>query len=298
MLFRLNFLVLVICAVVSNEYMLYYICAMHTHWFLSVYAMMAIYPSLNKSRFWMCAKFAIYFTCNFIIFDVGNVALYFFRPLWPILGFNDGKTDMMHEWAFRGGLDHWVAFIGMICAYNYPHFENFMLKLEKEGGRKSDAIKIGMAIVFGVIYLVWNQRVLSLEKYAYNHLHPYTSFIPIICFIVYRNLYPWLRTRYISLFAFLGKITLETYLSQLHIYLQSNAKNLIIYIPDSPLLNFALITTLYLIISYVIFNLTTEFSAYLLPNNLRTVGKNAMIVVGLLFASYCVAWVIQGVGIL
>ena len=37
MLFRLNFLVLMILMVMNTDYMLYYICPMHTLWFLSVY---------------------------------------------------------------------------------------------------------------------------------------------------------------------------------------------------------------------------------------------------------------------
>lgn len=47
MLFRLNFLVLVVMAVTNNEFVRYYICAMHTYWFLSVYAMMAVLKSYN-----------------------------------------------------------------------------------------------------------------------------------------------------------------------------------------------------------------------------------------------------------
>ena len=41
LLFRLNFLVLMILMTMNTDYMLYYICPMHTLWFLSVYAMMA-----------------------------------------------------------------------------------------------------------------------------------------------------------------------------------------------------------------------------------------------------------------
>ena len=39
---------------------------------------------------------------------------------------------IMHEWVFRAGLDHWACFIGMVCAYNYPHYEAFLRKLEKK----------------------------------------------------------------------------------------------------------------------------------------------------------------------
>ena len=95
------------------------------------------------------------------------------------------------------------------------------------------------------------------------------------------------------MFAWLGKITLETYLSQLHIYLQSNAKNLILYMPGYPLLNFALSNIIYLSISYVLFNLTTEFSAYLFPNNYRTIGKNALLTLGIFGLAAIFAYIIK-----
>ena len=39
---------------------------------------------------------------------------------------------IMHEWVFRSGLDHWACFIGMLCAYNYPHYEAFLRSLEQK----------------------------------------------------------------------------------------------------------------------------------------------------------------------
>lgn len=278
MLFRLNFLVLLLCAVVSNEYMLYYICAMHTHWFLSVYATMAIYPSLNKRPAGMAAKFAVYAICNFILFDVPGVAPVVFRPLWLLLGLNDGRRDVMHEWCFRAGLDHWVAFIGMLCAYNYPHYEAFMLRVEKLPGYRSYLPKVVISTAAVTAFIAWLLLVLPLEKFTYNRWHPYTSCIPVLTFVVCRNLSPYLRTRYVHLFAFLGRITLETYLSQLHIYLQSNAKSLIVYIDGYPLLNFALSTIIYLLISYVLFQLTIQLSAFLLPSDSRQAGDRKSVV--------------------
>jgi N-acetylneuraminate 9-O-acetyltransferase len=60
MLFRLNFLVTMILMVMNTDYMLYYICPMHTLWFLSVYAMMAIAPGMNLTNTGICIKFAVY----------------------------------------------------------------------------------------------------------------------------------------------------------------------------------------------------------------------------------------------
>ena len=267
--------------------MLYYICAMHTYWFLSVYAMMGIFPSWNTHRWLMLAKFTTYAIINAIIFEIPGNAEIVFKPLFLILGFNDGSDDIMHEWAFRGGLDHWVCFIGMLCAYNYPYYETFMKAIENPSGKLGTKARIIYKMLlsgfFLLIYGVWHKHVLCLEKYAYNRLHPYTSWIPVLTFIVHRNLLPGLRTKYIDLFCWLGKITLETYLSQLHIYLQSNAKGLVEYIPGYPLLNFALATGIYLCVSNALFKITVQMSSFLLPKDyhvlIRHLGIAALVFV-------------------
>ena len=274
MFFRLNFLVLLVCATVSNEYMLYYICAMHTYWFLSVFATMAILPQWNQQPYKMAAKLAVYAICNSIVFDVAGVASVVFGPLWPILGLNDGSRDVMHEWVFRAGLDHWACFVGMLCAYNYPHFESFILYLESQKQSipflrvgYGNAVKAAVGVPVLIVYMLWYWYILPMEKFAYNQLHPYTSFVPILTYIYFRNISSFLRGKYIHMFAWLGKVTLETYLSQLHVYLQSNAKHLIGYFHGYPLLNFAFATLVYLPISHALFHITVGLSTYLLPKD-------------------------------
>ena len=293
MLFRLDFLVAVICLAVSNAYMVYYICAMHTYWFFSVYALMGVLSSWNQDRLRMAVKLVVYAVINTIIFDIPTVAGTLFRPLSFLLGLDDNPYDNLHEWLFRVGLDHWVCFVGMLCAYNYPHWEAFIKYLEGEFNcrrcfgvvGRGDLIKVGILAVLCALLGAWFVLVLPLEKYSYNQLHPYTSWIPIVVYIIVRNLWPVLRVRYVHLFAWLGKITLETYLSQLHIYLQSNAKHLITYIAGYPFMNFSLATIIYLTASYQLFHVTTEFSAFLLPQDRKLMLRNIALFVGLLTAS-------------
>ncbi|ELT87905.1 hypothetical protein CAPTEDRAFT_145222, partial [Capitella teleta] len=291
MFFRLNFLVILVCATVGNEYMLYYICAMHTYWFLSVYFTMAIFPSWNAQTSMMTLKLFIYAACNYVIFDIPGVASVLFKPFWLILGLNDGHGDVMHEWVFRAGLDHWICFVGMLCAYNYPHFEQFIAYTEKQNEVRFLRIPSGnwiKAAVGGLILCVfyaWYEHILPLDKFSYNHLHPYTSFIPVMSYIYFRNVSRWLRGKYLGLFAYLGKITLETYLSQLHIYLQSNAKNLIGYFHGYPLLNFAFATLIYIPISHCLFEITIEVSAYLLPKDAKERSKKLIASVLVIVAS-------------
>ena len=107
---------------------------------------------------------------------------------------------------------------------------------------RGDLVKTVILAVLSAIFAGWFVFVLSLEKYSYTQIHPYTSWITIVTYIIVRNFWSALRVRHVYLFAWLGKTTLETYLSQLHIYLQSNAKHVITYIAGYPLLNFSLAT--------------------------------------------------------
>lgn len=47
MMWRLNFLVVMVMAITNHEFVRYYVCAMHTYWFLTVYAMLAFFARYN-----------------------------------------------------------------------------------------------------------------------------------------------------------------------------------------------------------------------------------------------------------
>ena len=64
-----------------------------------------------------------------------------------------------------------------------------------------------------------------LPKRAYNAVHPFTSFIPIFCYMVLRNCSPTLRRYHMHLFAWCGKVTLETYILQFHIWMKTTGIN-------------------------------------------------------------------------
>ncbi|XP_068754362.1 uncharacterized protein [Montipora capricornis] len=290
MLFRLNFLVVVTCLVVRNEYMLYYICPMHTFWFLSVYCFMRLLNNWNDDPKKMAVKFAVYFFIIFLLFDVPGVGEIVFKPFRFILKYQNS----LHEWMFRAGLDHYATLLGMLCAYFHPNFEKLMRYLDEKQSANSTVIRFGIALVCLCAFTVWARYIFVLEKYEYNKLHPYFSFIPLLSFIFLRNMFPFFRKYYLHMFTWLGKITLETYISQLHIYLQDNAKMLISFIPGYPLLNFALASVIYLLLSHYLFHLTIDISAYVIPKDLNDMIKTLAVGSAWLAACYAVGFILAG----
>ena len=298
MLFRLNFLVLLTVFVTDNQYMLYYICAMHTYWFFSVYVFMITFRSWNDVPWKIGVKFACYFVFNALLFDTPYTET-LFKPLWLMMSYKGS----MHEWAFRGGLDHYATLVGMLCAYHYPNYERFMNYLDKRHlNHKDYVLAVGIKLIISALFLIavvaWYRELMWRDKYDYNALHPYTSWVPILAYIYFRNLFPTLRTHHMGLFAWLGKITLETYISQLHIYLQDEAKSLIVYLPGYPLVNFMLASVIYIFLSYWLFHITIEFSSYLIPKDLRMVGINVVVGAVVIGLSACVAILMLEIGVM
>lgn len=283
MLFRLNFLVTFICWVVNTEYMLYYICPMHTFWFLVVYFFMLILNSKNNEPKWMYGKFAALFVTIFLLWDVSGFGEIVFGLFYPILGYE----GTMHEWMFRSGLDHYATFFGMLTAYHFEYFKRLTDMM------RGNMARIACVAVCGLVLYGWYMLFYIRPKIDYNAIHPYTSVIPITVYITLRNMTPYLRHRHMELFAWLGRITLETYLSQLHIWLQANAKELIVYIPGYPLINFALATAVYVYISYILFHLTNTFSGFLLPNDMKQIFAYTGVLGAVLAASLGMALMVR-----
>ena len=246
MLWRLNFLVVFLCLSQGTTYILYYICLLHTYFFLMVYVTMRTAKHVNYTKWGLRIKLGILALIIYFVWDIKNSLFYLLHhPLLgetPMLGATSGA---MWEWYFRSSLDHWSTFLGMIFALNFPITSLFYRKLEAQPLVWHVLGKLAMGVGLFGVFLWWVMGPFQDAKLEYNATNAYYGFIPLITYIYFRNLTPWLRSHSLDLLHQIGKTTLETYLMQHHIWLTSNAKSLLTLIPGWPKVNMLVVTIIY-----------------------------------------------------
>ena len=275
MMWRLNFFVFFACAVLENSYMLYYICMLHTAFTVFIYASLGIKSDLNTDSLALTVKFVL---LSVLVLSIWHVPGIFEVVWWPFKWLCMYKGSM-HEWKFRSTLDHLVWIVGMLTAYNFPRMDSVLKHIETGSAARVYAIKGSVLAACAAIGYYYYISVFSLGKYEYNALHPYTSFVPITLYITLRNLSKRARQYHMHLFAFLGKITLETYIGQFHIWMVTTGpdytrlpdaapKRLLMLLPEGwPMVNFVLVSVIYLAICYRIFKITVNLRSMAVPDS-------------------------------
>merc|ERR1712048_1312961 len=127
MLFRLNFFVFLVCVVLNNEFMLYYVAPLHTIFTVFVMLVLFLGQKLNESRTGIYAKLILTFVSFAFLYDGPGVIFERVFGTLPamrqMLAFHDPLhpefADEMHEWHFRSGLDRFIWIIGMVAALHF-----------------------------------------------------------------------------------------------------------------------------------------------------------------------------------
>jgi peptidoglycan/LPS O-acetylase OafA/YrhL len=131
------------------------------------------------------------------------------------------------------------------------------LNLEQTRKLMSGASPTILTAVGCFCFTIWAVFVwMSPDKFFYNSVHPYISFVPVLGLWILRNSHPILQVQSLKVLKFIGQRSLEFYLLQFHILMGANAKGLLVLIPSFPALNFMLCVALFVLCAVTVFDCT------------------------------------------
>nr|XP_019946256.1 PREDICTED: CAS1 domain-containing protein 1 [Paralichthys olivaceus] len=274
-LFRLNFLVLVLCVVMDRPYQFYYFVPLVTFWFVVIYATLGMWPQIlqkkaNNSGIWHLGVLVkllglLLFIC-FFAFSQGFFESIF--SMWPISKFFE-LNGSIHEWWFRWKLDRFAVIHGMLFAFVYLVLQKLQVLSEGKGdalfsGRISNLL-LFLSIVSFITYSIWASSCKT--KTECNEMHPYISVVQILAFILIRNIPGYARSIYSSFFAWFGKISLELFICQYHIWLAADTKGILVLIPGNPSLNIMVSTFIFVCVAHEISLITNDLAQVVIPKD-------------------------------
>ncbi|XP_057684438.1 N-acetylneuraminate 9-O-acetyltransferase isoform X2 [Corythoichthys intestinalis] len=267
-LFRLNFLVLVLCVVMNRPYQFYYFVPLVTFWFFVIYALLAVWPQIvqkraNASKMWHFGVLLKLLVLSvFISFLAYSQA--FFNSIfsfWPFSTLFE-LNGSVYEWAFRWKLDRFVVIYGMLFAFIYLVLQKRQVLSEGKGEALFSPFISNMLLLFSlttfVMYSMWASG--CKNKTECNEMHPYISVLQILAFVLIRNIPGYARSIYSSFFAWFGKISLELFICQYHIWLAADTKGILVLIPGVPSLNILVSTFIFVCVAHEISVITNDLA--------------------------------------
>lgn len=269
MMWRLNFLVFFLSLTLNNTYILYYICPLHTFYFLLVFVTMYVLKQINHTKYSVRVKLLAVGVLIYFIWEFNSAFELVFGLLSnePHPGAAVGAYGIRYEWHFRSGLDHYSTYFGMIFACNFPQSTQWIQMVESLPKHQEWFIKGSVGATLLGAFWWWATEIFPLDKLQFNSYNPYTFMIPLLTYLFFRNLTPWLRQVHLGVLADIGKYTLETYLLQHHVWLTTNAKTVLVFVPDSPKVNLVVVTFVYFVLARRLFRITMVSRALLMPDS-------------------------------
>ncbi|XP_034017436.1 N-acetylneuraminate 9-O-acetyltransferase-like isoform X2 [Thalassophryne amazonica] len=295
-LFRLNFLVLVLCVVMDRPYQFYYFVPLVTFWFVIIYATLAIWPQIlqkkaNSSGMWHLGVLAkllglLLFICLFAYSQSLFESVF---SVWPVAKLFELNASIS-EWWFRWRLDRFAVINGMLFAFIYLVLQKCQVLSEGKGEALFSARISNLLILFSIFsfitYSIWASS--CKNKTECNEMHPYISVVHILAFILIRNIPGYARSLYSSFFAWFGKISLELFICQYHIWLAADTKGILVLIPGNPSLNIMVSTFVFVCVAHEISLITNDLAQVVIPKDsvsllkrLGAVGLLSLVILGL-----------------
>ncbi|RDW44822.1 10 TM acyl transferase domain found in Cas1p-domain-containing protein [Yarrowia lipolytica] len=256
-LFRMNFLSILLTYVMDTDYLFYYFAPLVSFWFCVVWITFRVLPSWNSIDTSVGPVLAKISASAVIL----NILVRFqlpFQIVFAVLKYLFNIQWNLREWRFRLILDIYIVYIGMFAAVATLRYKqgNFPLK-------NLVTNRLVLGVVALITFIVYIAVAASFGiKQNYNQAHPYISWMPIVAFVILRNITVRFRSHYSTWMSFIGTCSLETFTLQFHFFLAADTKGRL-YILNTPTssgvlgmlqkyLNFGLVTVIFIIVSHAV----------------------------------------------
>uniref|UniRef100_V5HCC7 Putative conserved plasma membrane protein n=2 Tax=Ixodes ricinus TaxID=34613 RepID=V5HCC7_IXORI len=286
MLFRMNLLVVVLCLSMNRPYQFYYFVPLVSFWFVVVFVTMTSIPQVvaasaeaNPLQYlYIVLKFVGLFSVVTILYmsEVFFEKIFVTRP-WKALFVT--TDDSIKEWWFRWKIDRYSVASGMLFAFAHYLLKQYRVVDDNHHGNlfsRGLSLTVTLGSLLGLGFYT-TFALVCRAKPDCNEIHAYVSFVPIISYIILRNISGLLRTRYSTFFAWFGKISLELFIAQYHIWLAADTHGVLVLVPGYPVLNVIVTSFIFVCISHEIHLLTEKLVVFAIPADWRYMVRNLSI---------------------
>ncbi|XP_065312382.1 N-acetylneuraminate (7)9-O-acetyltransferase isoform X3 [Dermacentor albipictus] len=215
--------------------------------------------------------------------------------------------DSIKEWWFRWKIDRYSVASGMLFGFAHYLLRQYRVIGDHHHGNLfsrglSLTVAFGALLGLGITFKIRRVAMRSHSKgrggdartggrgqfyttFAFvcrskpdcNEVHAYVSFVPILSYIILRNISGLLRTRYSTFFAWFGKISLELFIAQYHIWLAADTHGVLVLVPGYPVLN-VMVTSLVLVcVAHEVHVLTARLMPLAVPADWKYLVRNVVI---------------------
>lgn len=184
--------------------------------------------------------------------------------------------DDIHEWWYRWKLNRFSVVNGVILSFIIILAQRYNLI---DDNNHSNLVLPRLAVFSSFVAFIGLiastvYNILCQNKTECYELLSYTSVIPIISYIILRNVSGVLRTRFSSLFAWFGRISLELMVCQCHIWLAADTHGVLVLLPGYPVLNGLIVSFIFICICHELHDITTKLTPYAVPSDHKDLFRN------------------------
>lgn len=275
----------------NRPYQFYYFVPLLSFWYLMVFFFLSFPPHItaqtsenNKIQyFYLLLKFIVLFSVVTILFmsEVFFEKVFVTRP-WKALFVT--TDDDIHEWWFRWKLDRYSVMYGMGFAVTLLLAQRYNIY---DDNNHSNLFSRGLALSATLMAIIGIGSYITFTFLCHyelecSEIHSYIVFIPILSYILLRNISGALRTKYSSLFAWFGEISLELFITQYHIWLAADTHGVLVLMPGFPVLNVIITSFIFVCASHEIHRITKVLLPFAVPSDWKLALRNFILFLAIL----------------